>query len=128
MISFKQAIIMTEVFHFKMPHLGLPFMPLISFEIIYAIFPHIDWPLISDYSSLIWIGICYGYGQKQPPELLYKRTFLEISQNSLENICAKPQACNFIKKETLVFSCKFCEVSKNTFFTEHLWMAASAWK
>ena len=27
------------------------------------------------------------------------------------------QACNFIKKETLaqVFSCKFCEISKNTF-------------
>ena len=27
-------------------------------------------------------------------------------------------ACNFIKKETLaqVFSCEFCEVSKNTFF------------
>ena len=32
-----------------------------------------------------------------------------------------PQACNFIKKETLAqgFSCKFCEISKNTFFTEH---------
>ena len=30
-------------------------------------------------------------------------------------------ACNFIKKETLakVFSCEFCEISKNTFFTEH---------
>ena len=34
-----------------------------------------------------------------------------------------PQACNFIKKETLaqVFSCEFCEIFKNTFFTEHLW-------
>ena len=31
-------------------------------------------------------------------------------------------ACNFIKKETLaqVFSCQFCEISKNTFFIEHL--------
>ena len=30
--------------------------------------------------------------------------------------------CNFIKKEALaqVFSCEFCEISKNTFFTEHL--------
>ena len=29
----------------------------------------------------------------------------------------KPQACNFIKKETLaqVFSCEFCEISQNTF-------------
>ena len=37
------------------------------------------------------------------------------------------EACNFIKKETLaqVFSCEFCEISKNTFFTEHLWAAAS---
>ena len=34
----------------------------------------------------------------------------------------QPEACNFIKKETLaqVFSCEFCEISKNTFFTEHL--------
>ena len=33
---------------------------------------------------------------------------------------------NFIKKETLaqVFSCEFCEISKNTFFTEHLWTTA----
>ena len=29
---------------------------------------------------------------------------------------------NFIKKETLaeVFFCELCEISKNTFFTEHL--------
>ena len=25
----------------------------------------------------------------------------------------------------LVFSCEFCEISKNTFFTEHLWTTAS---
>ena len=32
-------------------------------------------------------------------------------------------ACKFIKKEALaqVFSCEFCELFKNTFFTEHLW-------
>ena len=37
------------------------------------------------------------------------------------------EACNFIKKETLaqLFSCEFCEISKNTFFTEHLWTTAS---
>ena len=41
----------------------------------------------------------------------------------------RPEACNFIKKETLaqVFSCEFCEISKNTFFTEHLWTTASVW-
>ena len=42
--------------------------------------------------------------------------FLEISKG-----------CNFIKKETLaqVFSCEFCETSKNTFITEHIWTTAS---
>ena len=37
------------------------------------------------------------------------------------------EACNFIKKETLVhvFSCKICEIFKNTFFTEHLRATAS---
>ena len=61
--------------------------------------------------------------------------FLEISQNSLENTCARasfliksqPEACNFIEKETLVqvFSCGFCEICKKNFFTEHLWVTAS---
>ena len=34
---------------------------------------------------------------------------------------------NFIKKETLaqVFFCEFYEISKNTFFKEHLWTTAS---
>ena len=34
---------------------------------------------------------------------------------------------DFIKKEALaqVFSCEFCEISKNTIFTEHLWTTAS---
>ena len=34
---------------------------------------------------------------------------------------------NFIKKESLahVFSCEFCEISKNNFFTEHLRTTAS---
>ena len=53
-----------------------------------------------------------------------KKVFLEISQNSGENTCAR-------KKETLahVFSFEFCEISKNTFSnrtplvvpSEHLW-------
>ena len=39
----------------------------------------------------------------------------------------QPEDCNFIKKETLaqVFPCEFCEIFKNTFFTEHLWTTAS---
>ena len=56
-----------------------------------------------------------------------RKMFLEMSQNSQENTCARVsfliKACNFIKKEALaqVFSCKFCEILKNTFYTEHLW-------
>ena len=39
----------------------------------------------------------------------------------------KVQTCNFIKKEALVLvlSCEFCEIFKNTIFTEHLRMTAS---
>ena len=37
------------------------------------------------------------------------------------------QACKFIKKETLaqVFSCEFCEISKNSFFHRTPVVAAS---
>ena len=48
----------------------------------------------------------------------------------MENTCARASflielqasACNFIERETLaqVFCHEFCEISKNTFFTEHL--------
>ena len=58
--------------------------------------------------------------------------FLEIPQNSQENTRARASfliklACNFLKKEALaqVFSCEFREISKNTFFIEHLWATAS---
>ena len=47
-----------------------------------------------------------------------KKVFLEISQNSWENTCAKVYfLMNFIKKKTLaqVFSCEFFQISKNTF-------------
>ena len=65
-----------------------------------------------------------------------KKVFLEISQSSQENPCARAsfliklqaEACNFITKETLtqVFSREFCKISKNTFFIEHLRTTASA--
>ena len=68
--------------------------------------------------------------------VLWKKMFLEISENSQENTCARAslfiklqaEACNFITKETLaqVFSCDFSEISKNTFFTEHIRTTASA--
>ena len=62
--------------------------------------------------------------------VLEGKMFLEISQNSQENtwvrvsflIKVQASVCNFIKNKTLaeVFFCEFCEISKNTFFTEYL--------
>ena len=76
--------------------------------------------------------------------------FLEISQNSQGNTCARvsfnkiaglrpatllkkklgSKTCNFVKKVTLapVFSFEFSEISKNTFLKEHLLETASAIK
>ena len=53
-----------------------------------------------------------------------KKVFLEILQNSQENTCAR---VSFFKKESLaqVFSCEFCEISKNTFFYRTPLVAAS---
>ena len=70
-----------------------------------------------------------------------KKVFLEISQNSQENACAKVlflimQSLFFNKVAGLrlttllqkrlaqVFSSEFCEIFKDTFFQEHLWTAA----
>ena len=51
-----------------------------------------------------------------------KNVFLEVLQIHRKTSVPEPQACNFIKKEALtqMFSCEFCEISKNTFFIEHL--------
>ena len=64
-----------------------------------------------------------------------KKVFLEISDNSQENTCARVSfllklqagAYKFIKKETLaqVSFCEFCKISKNTFFYRAPLMAAS---
>ena len=65
---------------------------------------------------------------------LWKKLFLEISQNSQENTCARAsffiKSFFFIKKETLaeVFSCEFYGISEKTFFTEHLWTTVSVIK
>ena len=56
--------------------------------------------------------------------------FFEKFSNSEEppEVFCKKRPANFIKKEPLpqVFSCEFCEISKNTFFTEHLRTTASS--
>ena len=56
-----------------------------------------------------------------------KFTGKHLCQSLFFKKSCSPKACNFIKKEILaqVLSCEFCEISKNTFFKEHLWRAAS---
>ena len=52
----------------------------------------------------------------------FKMKWLKLRIEIALTEAMRPQACNFIKKETLaqVFSCEFCEIFKNTFFIEHL--------
>ena len=61
--------------------------------------------------------------------VLWKKGFFKMLQNSQENTCARVSFLIKLqaKKETLaqVFSCEFCNIFKNTFFTEHLRTAAS---
>ena len=45
---------------------------------------------------------------------------MEISQNSQENTCAFNKVSGQRDSGT-VFSCELCEISKNTFSTEHVW-------
>ena len=70
--------------------------------------------------------------QKQPAEVFNRKRyalkkFAKLCVRASFLIKLRSQAYNFIKKETLtqVFSCDFCEFSKNTFFTEDLWTIAS---
>ena len=56
--------------------------------------------------------------------VLIKDVLRNFAKFTGKHLC---QSLNFIKKETLaqVFSSEFCEISKNTFFTEHLRTTAS---
>ena len=51
--------------------------------------------------------------------------FLEISQNSQENNCSRVSFLIKLQAWAQVFSCEFCEISKNIIFTEHLQETAS---
>ena len=76
--------------------------------------------------------------QKQPPECPIKKGVLKnFAKFSVKRLCQSlfcnkfaEQACNIIKKQTLaqVFSCEFCEIFKNTFFTEHTPPGDYLWK
>ena len=71
-------------------------------------------------------------GQKQPPGVPYERgVFENFAKFTGEHLCQGllfNKVARFIKKQALaqLFSCGFCEIFKNTFFTEHLLDTASA--
>ena len=71
----------------------------------------------------------YGVAEAvAPAEVFCKKGFLKNFENSQENTCTRVSF--LIKlKETLaqVFSCEFCEIFKNTFFTEHPRATASVY-
>ena len=96
--------------------------------------PIIPWKKIATSSNLIPHQECFYYvwclchlSEAATRGVLCKKVFLEISQNSQENTCARVSFLINLQAWGLaqVFSCEFCEISKNTFFTEHLWMTAS---
>ena len=63
-----------------------------------------------------WLSKWLYKMRKQTPKVFPKKNaFLEIL----------PQPATLLKKRLpQVFSCEFCEISKNIFFTEHLSMSA----
>ena len=69
-------------------------------QILFVIKKSLTQPSLYFQIQIWWVEAATG-------GVMWKKVFLEISQ----------KACNFIKKETLVqvFSCEFCEISKNTF-------------
>ena len=78
---------------------------------------------------------CYWLFRSIHQKCSVKKVVLEISQNLQENTCARVSFLIRLQgsdlqlylKKTLaqVFSCEFCEISKNTFSTEHLQSTAS---
>ena len=62
------------------------------------------------------VGPILGNGQKQPPEVFYKKRCSE----KFGKIHRKTPM-------TEAFSSGICEISKKTFFPEHLWATASKW-
>ena len=74
--------------------------------------------------------------QRQPLEMFYEKVFLKISHNSQGNTCVAVSVLIKLQGWGLqlyykgnlakIFSCYFCEIFPNTFFTEHLQATASA--
>ena len=106
----------------------------------YKLYAFLPATVLSNISSFLCLKLCYVsyflnhltqtalfsvFSEANSQRCSVKNVFLKISQNLQENTW--PRTCNFIKKETLaqVFSCEFCEISKNTLSHRTLPVAAS---
>ena len=78
--------------------------------------------------------LCIKCRSSRPDVFCEKGVLRNLAKFTGKHLCQSPffnkvagAASNFIKKETLakVFSCEFCEISKNIFFTKHVWATAS---
>ena len=54
-----------------------------------------------------------------------KKLFVKTLQYSQENACVEVSATSLKKTQTQIFSCEYCEISKSTYFQEHLHAAIS---
>ena len=92
---------------------------------------------IKNMCECVWVLMLHKCSICQQSSLrscFIKKVILKISQHLQENTCAgvsfliklQPEACNFIKKETLprVFPCECCEIFKNAIFIAHIWWSS----
>ena len=85
---------------------------------------------VSQSQNILIFSYFYQF-QKQLLEVFCKKGVPRNFAKFIEINCARDSFLikkDFIKKESLsqVFSCEFCEISKKTFFTEHLRKTAAA--
>ena len=89
---------------------------------------------ISEFLEALHIYINYSvmpimnyHFQKQPPEVFCKKGVLRnFTIFTGKHLCLRLFFNKVVFLQILVFPCEFCEISKNTFFTEHLLASASA--
>ena len=100
--------------HFLIFQLFLCGKLLITYVLIEAFDEH---PLI----DCLWNGIGSFSSRGSLQRCFVKDVFLEISQTSQENTCTRVSFLIKFQEETLaqVFSCEFCEISKNNFFSQN---------
>ena len=79
-------------------------------------------------------GVCSRLRSSRPDVFWEKYVLRNFTKFTGKHLCQSlffnkvaGGACNFIRKETLaqVLSYEFREISKNTFFSEHIWATAS---